>query len=87
MISLYSVDLSFSASSPGLICSETTSNTADDNFGNTMVDEQATLSCQTTYYGLWGPTQIWTDSSGSSLQASDVSGGNIAEYTYTVSLL
>ena len=46
--------------------------------------QQVTLTCKTTYYGLWGPTQNWTDNSGNILPASDVSAGNIIEYTLTV---
>ena len=75
-----------SASEPGLTCTETTSND-DNDFGNMVVGEQVTLTCQTTFYGLWRPTQIWFDSRGQILSPSDVSVGNIIEYINTVRII
>ena len=74
-----------SASDPGLMCSETTSN-SDDDFGNMVEGEQITLTCKTTYYGRmsWGPKQDWTNNWGNILPASDVSSGNIIGYMHTV---
>ena len=63
---------------------ETTSN-VDDDFGNLMEGEQ--ITCETKYYGLWGPTQNWTDNQLNTLPASDVSSGNFIAYNYTVSII
>ena len=68
----------------GLNCTERTSNDEAD-FGDVVEGEQVTLTCQTTYYGLWGPIQNWTDSAGLEIPASNVSSGNVVLYTYTVS--
>ena len=75
-----------SASDPGLLCTEWTRYSDDDDFGNLVEGEQITLTCQTTFYGLWGPTQDLTDSWRSIhvLPASDISAGNIIKYTHTV---
>ena len=81
---LCEVGYTVSASDPTLMCTESTSNSDDDDFGNLVEGEQISLTCLTTFYGLWGPTQDWTDNSGNILPASDVSAGNIIEYTHTV---
>ena len=73
-----------SSDGKSLKCFETTSND-DDDFGNLVEGDQITLACQIIYYELWGPTQNWTDSVGRVLDASDVSAGNVIEYTYSVS--
>ena len=57
-----------------MTCTETTS--TDDDFGNMVPGEQITLRCETTYYGLWGPTQMWTNNRGAELIPSDMSGTN-----------
>ena len=80
---LCEVGYTVSASDPGLMCTETTSN-GDNDFGNLVEGEQITLTFKTTFYGLWGPTQDWTDNWGYILSASDVSALNIIEYTHTV---
>ena len=36
-----------------MTCAETT-NTGDNDFGNMVPDEEIKLTCETTYYGLWG---------------------------------
>ena len=73
------------ASDPGLTCTETTSK-GDDDFGNLVEGEQITLTCETTYHGLWGPTQNWTDSAGHLIPAIDISSGSSSvAYTYIVS--
>ena len=51
-----------------------------------MEGEQISLTCLTTYHGLWRPIQSWTDSHSNILPASDVSAGNVIEYTYAVSI-
>ena len=78
----------FPENDPALGCTESTSNPVDDDFGNTVVGEQITLNCQTTYYSSigWGPTQIWKDSTDQTLPASEIPSGNIIEYTHTVSI-
>ena len=73
------------ASDPGLTCTETTSN-GDDNFSDLVEGEQITLTCETTYHGLWGPTQNWTDSAGFIIPATDISSASsTVAYTYVVS--
>ena len=57
----------------------------DDNFGNLVEGEQITLTCETTYHGLWGPTQNWTDSAGFTIPTTDLSSGSTVEYSYIVS--
>ena len=69
-----------------MTCTETTS-TVDNDFGDMVPGEQITLRCETTYYGLWGPTQIWTNSREEALNPSDMSGTNSILFENVVSNL
>ena len=67
----------------GIQCTETS---PSGNYSDTVEGEQITLECQIGFFGLWGPTQNWTDNLGNNLAPTDLSTSNTVLLINTVSI-
>ena len=56
------------------------------DWSHVMNGSAISLQMDLGYYGLWGPTQNWTDSSGNVLYPSDLSTEGLMIFHYVVSL-
>ena len=61
----------------GVQCTETS---PSGNYSDTVEGEQITLECQIGFFGLWGPTQNWTDNQGNILAPTNLSTGDTVRY-------
>ena len=68
----------------GIQCTETS---PSGNYSDTVEGEQITLECQISFFGLWGPTQSWTDSQGKMLTPIDLSTDSTVRYVNTVRII
>ena len=57
------------------------------DWSHVMNGSTISLQMDLGYYGLWGPTENWTDSSGNILYPSDLSTEGLMVFYYAVSIV